>query len=580
MLLRTLGDDGFATRAERVALRPGAQWSEACRGTNAIGTALAEAAPVVVHGGEHYLARNAFLTCAAAPIFDPAGGTLGVFDLSGDQRGHTGPSLAHALGLVRAAASRVEHRLFQAWHGRSLVLRLHPRAGGLGTLAEGLLALDDGGTVVGANAAALAALGLARQQIGRVGLADCLQTDLPALLDWARAAARSADATPRQLQDAQGQPLWARVQAPAGLAAPREVVAAEAPLHTRAGLATAAGRPQPAPRSAPHDALAALNTGDATVAAAVQRARRVLDKPIALLVHGESGTGKEVFARALHACGPRRGGPFVAVNCAALPETLIEAELFGYSAGAFTGARRDGAPGRIREAQGGTLLLDEIGDMPLVMQARLLRVLQDRAVVPLGGGRPVPVDFALVCATHRRLRDEIAAGRFREDLYYRLNGLALTLPPLRERSDFAALVAAMLAELAPGRPLRLAPDLAAVLATHRWPGNLRQLHNALRTACALLADDEAEIGWAHLSDDLRDDLAGALRQQPAGGAAAAGQPAGATRPDGPDGPDSLRSVQARTVARVVADCGGNLSEAARRLGIGRGTLYRQLQRAG
>jgi transcriptional regulator with PAS, ATPase and Fis domain len=283
--------------------------------------------------------------------------------------------------------------------------------------------------------------------------------------------------------------------------------------------------------------------------------------------------GKEVFARAAHASGPRRAGPFVAVNCAALPESLIEAELFGYQGGAFTGARKEGAPGRIREAEGGTLFLDEIGDMPLAMQARLLRVLQERAVVPLGGGRAVPVDFALVCATHRTLRTEMDAGRFREDLYYRLNGLTLHLPPLRQRSDLAGLVARLLADIAPGRPIAVAPDLLQAFGAYRWPGNLRQLANALRTACALAADDEGELGWPHLPDDLAEDLrALADPVLPA-------HAAGATEHGAEDGAD-LRAQSERTVARVVGECAGNLSEAARRLGISRNTLYRKLSELG
>ena len=296
----------------------------------------------------------------------------------------------------------------------------------------------------------------------------------------------------------------------------------------------------------------------------------MLDKPIALLLQGESGSGKEVFARALHASGPRRDGPFVAVNCAALPESLIEAELFGYQGGAFTGARREGAPGRVREAAGGTLFLDEIGDMPLAMQARLLRVLQDRAVTPLGGGRPVAVDFGLVCATHRSLRAAIDGGHFREDLYYRLNGLTLTLPPLRERDDLPQLIAAMLAEALPGRAVTLSPALARAFAGHRWPGNLRQLANALRTACALLGDDEPEIDWPHLPDDLAADLAADQRR-------ARELP---REPEVLDGAANLRSQQDATVRRVLDTCGGNLSETARRLGISRNTLYRRLRGLG
>jgi transcriptional regulator with PAS, ATPase and Fis domain len=296
----------------------------------------------------------------------------------------------------------------------------------------------------------------------------------------------------------------------------------------------------------------------------VQRARRVIDKPIALLLQGESGVGKEVFARAAHASGPRRAGPFVAVNCAALPETLIEAELFGYQGGAYTGARREGAPGRIREADGGTLFLDEIGDMPLAMQARLLRVLQERCVQPLGGGKLVPVDFALVCATHRKLRLAMEAGRFREDLYYRLNGLTLQLPPLRERADLMGLVTQMLHDIAPGRGLALASPLAVALAAFRWPGNLRQLHNALATSAALLADGEVQIDFQHLPEDLADDLRAARASRPAEAVA--------------DAEADLRLQEAHTVSRVVEVCRGNLSEAARRLGISRNTLYRKLRR--
>jgi transcriptional regulator with PAS, ATPase and Fis domain len=310
----------------------------------------------------------------------------------------------------------------------------------------------------------------------------------------------------------------------------------------------------------PQDALAALDTGDCAMQAVIGRARRVIDKPIALLLQGESGVGKELFARACHESGPRRSGPYVPVNCAALPETLIEAELFGYRPGAYTGAGRDGAPGRIREAHGGTLFLDEIGDMPLPMQARLLRVLQERQVLPLGGGKPVAVDFQLVCATHRRLRAEVEAGRFREDLYYRINGLALQLPPLRERSDLAALVAVLLRELAPGRAMQLAPDVAAAFATYRWPGNLRQMSNVLRTACALVDDDARVIEWSHLPDDVAEELNGLKPQRVV-----------------EDCETDLRLQADRCIQHAVRTSAGNMSEAARRLGISRNTLYRKLR---
>ncbi|TAL13561.1 MAG: sigma-54-dependent Fis family transcriptional regulator [Aquabacterium sp.] len=535
VLLQALGDAGFLDRAQRVALRPGACWHERWRGTNAVGTALAEGAPVVVRGAEHYLERNGFLACTAAPIFDPAGQVLGVLDISGDHRGHH----RHTLALVRSAARMIEHRLFDTRHAAALRLRLHAQPQGIGSVAEGLLALAGDGRLAGANAQALSMLGLGFDAIGSHAALQCLQLELPAL--WAR----SRIGVPQALRREDGSLLWMRVEA-----------GGELPAASVFGVA-------PAAPPVPHDALSELDAGDGAMQSAIGRARRVLDKPIALLLQGESGAGKEVFARAVHASGRRHDRPFVAVNCAALPESLIEAELFGYRAGAFTGAARDGAPGRIREAHGGTLFLDEIGDMPLPLQARLLRVLQDHEVQPLGGGKPVPVDFRLICATHRNLRVQMERGRFREDLYYRLNGLALHLPPLRERQDLGELVARMLAQLQPQRTPRLAPELEAAFARHRWPGNLRQLHNALRTACALLDEGEPQIGWAHLPDDLAEDLRSAPMPRAAADEAA-----------------DLRVQSERTVRQIVQACAGNLSEAARRLGISRNTLYRKMRQLG
>ncbi len=545
MLLHALGDAGFADRAARVALRPGAIWSEQWRGTNAIGTALAEDAPVVVHAGEHYLDRNAFLTCAAAPIADAAGRLLGVLDISGDRRGYH----RHTLGLVRSGARMIEHQLFDARRADVAVLRLHAQPEGLGTVTEGLVALCEDGRILGATTAALELLRLPRAAIGAASSGRALAVAAPTLLH-APAASRHG-AFPVRRHD--GGELWARVDLPAGAVRVATV---------RGGAAGPGAGPGagPVPARIERDALAALDTGDATMRLAVERARRVLGRPIPLLLQGESGVGKEVFARAVHASGPRRDRPFVAVNCAALPDALVEAELFGYRPGAFTGAHRDGAPGRIREAHGGTLFLDEIGDMPLAMQARLLRVLQERQVVPLGGGRPIDVDFQLVCATHRRLPDEVAAGRFREDLYYRVNGLVQSLPALRDRGDQASLVAAMLRELEPGRALTVDPALAAAFAAHRWPGNLRQLASALRTAGALLDEDEDCIGRHHLPDDLAEALAadGAGRRR-------VGEPA-----------LDLRRQAQHSVERTLRECGGNVSDAARRLGISRNTLYRKL----
>ncbi|MFG6414135.1 sigma-54-dependent Fis family transcriptional regulator [Roseateles sp. DC23W] len=542
LLLHAAGDDAhFADRAARVALRPGAVWSEQWRGTNAIGTALAEGAPVVVHAGEHYLARNGFLTCAAAPIADPAGTLLGVLDISGDRRGYH----RHTLALARSGARMIEHQLFLDRFRAGLHLRLHAQVEGLGTVTEGLLALSEDGWVTGANTAALELLGLTRPDIGAATVERVLGLDVRALL--------SLGTAPRALPGGAGAaPLWLQLEPGQTLRrSPLAPVARPAPVRC---TTDAAWRPQ--------DALSALDTGDAALRALLARTRKLLEKPaIPLLLQGESGTGKELLAKAIHTSSARRDKLFVAVNCAALPETLIEAELFGYCPGAFTGANRHGAPGRIREAHGGTLFLDEIGDMPLAMQARLLRVLQDRQVTPLGGGAAVAVDFRLICATHHRLKDEVAAGRFREDLYYRLNGLTLSLPPLRERSDLDELVARLLKAEAPERALRVDDEVMGLFSRYRWPGNVRQLANVVRTGVALLDDGEDVVTAALVGDEVRD-APEAASLEPASAAPLSGE---------------LRQLAEAHIREMLAAVGGNVSEAARRLGVSRNTLYRRLR---
>lgn len=536
VLLQALGDPDFLTRAERVALTPGASWHERHRGTNAIGTALAEARPLVVHGGEHFLERNGFLSCASVPLSAPDGRLLGALDISGDERQHH----PHTFGLVRAAAQMVENRLFDAHHARSLRLRFHPMAEGIGTFAEGIAALSEDGWLVGANQAGLALLGLQPADLRITPLERILRLRLLDLFDWNR----RRPGEPMLVERADGKRLFVRV---------------ESPLTVRA--ATAATAPQAAPAEPkPRSALAALDTGDERIGAAIEKAHKLIGKPISLLLQGEPGVGKESFARAFHASGPRHDGPFISVNLAALQDSLIEAELFGFAPTLC----REGMLGRIREAHNGTLFLDEIESMPKALQARFLKVLTDRRITPLGG-EPEAVDFVLITATHSNLKAEIEAGRFDADLYYRVNGLTLQLIPLRQRKDFPAVVAKLLEELAPESGISLEPAVATAFAEYAWPGNLRQLSNALRAACALLDEGETRICWRHLPDDLAEELR--WRVPPAPTAAA-------------ETTENLRELSQATIARAIALSHGNMSEAARRLGISRNTLYRRMNGKG
>ncbi len=532
-LLHTLGDALFLSQAQRVALQSGASWREEHRGTNAIGTALAEMQGIDIHGAEHFLQGHAFLTCAAAPILSAQGKLLGILDVSGDQRqGHP-----HTLGLVNTAARMIENQLLLADCKRQLRLHLHAQPEGLDTVAQGLVVLSDTGLLLGANRAAMALLQLQASELGHIPWSSL--SDLR--LDDLRCSPVRGVPPTLPMRQRNGQLLYARARP--GEAPPR---AAPAP-----SVQTVRALP---------DALTLLDSGDAQWRRAADKARRVLDKPIPILIEGESGVGKELFARAIHDSSQRRLGPFVAINCAAIPENLIEAELFGYAAGAFTGARSQGNPGLLRKASGGTLFLDEIGDMPLPMQTRLLRVLQERQVSPLGGGPAVAVDFALLCATHSQLRAASGLGQFRDDLLYRINGLTLRLPALRERSDFALLADKMLDEYSPG--VRLAPQVLEQLRAFHWPGNLRQLANVLRTASAMLEPHETWVGWEHLPDDLVQALQD-NRVPPAS------SPVPAT--------NNLEQHARQLVRQALQSSAGNVSQAARNLGISRQTLYKKMQ---
>lgn len=534
VILDISGATDFLARADRVSLRPGVLWSEHGRGTNAIGTALAEDHAVEVWGGEHYLERNAILGCSAAPLHDLSGQMLGVLDVSGEAR----RMHPHTLGMVRMAAGVIEHRMALDLPDAQL-LRFHARPDLLGTHREGLIAVRDG-RVIGANRAALHLLEVRHERLLGLDIDEVLR-GLP-----------SSHGHAVQLRDEQGRSFsaaWTQSRT-------------AHPLRRGADESPTVG--SPALRGPRGQGL----VEDAVVTAATLRAARVINAGMNVLVQGETGCGKEIFARQLHAASARARGPFIAVNCAALPENLIEAELFGYEEGAFTGAARKGRKGRIREADGGVLFLDEIGDMPLSLQARLLRVLQEHEVQPLGAASAVPVDFSLVCATHQPLQQMVEQGAFRADLYWRLQDHVVSLAPLRERPERLELINRLIQSELGDRGLVLTPDARTALHVHAWPGNWRQLHATLRTLAAL-AEPGAPIALADLPAELR------LLQARAAPAAAAPMPE--ARP-GSGGGGALADLTRSAVDLALQAHGGNVSAAARSLGVHRSTLHRWLSR--
>lgn len=551
LVLHTVGDADFIDRAGQVALQPGARWEERCRGTNAIGTALAERCAVEVVGGEHFFEHNSFLTCSAAPLLDPHGNIIGVLNISGDARGYQ----RHTMGLARMSANLVEKRLFESEYARELLVCFHTQSGYIGSIGEGLAAVAQDGRILAINAAGLDILGLRRDEATRCHCSMLFNASLGTLIDRARHDTQSISA----LTLLNGHQLHVRLRGNI----PLQAVTTRS---TDRSITRSAQQSIPAKSETASITLDSLATGDARLQLAIDRTRRVLGRDIPILIQGESGAGKEMFAKAIHNSGPRNTASFVALNCAAIPENLIESELFGYQGGAFTGARKEGAVGKIQQAHGGTLFLDEIGDMPLSLQARLLRVLQERCVTPLGGSRTIPVDISLVCATHRRLKDEVASRRFREDLYYRINGLAVTLPALRERTDLQQLVETIIYAESAGRPIKVSANAAKAFSRYTWPGNIRQLYNVIRVAIALLDDDAETITEAQLPEELLCELPAADIEH-----TAAPQPVA-------NDTGSLEEIERLAVRRALDAEGGNISAAARLLGVSRNTLYRKLGR--
>jgi PAS domain S-box-containing protein len=310
----------------------------------------------------------------------------------------------------------------------------------------------------------------------------------------------------------------------------------------------------------------------------------VTDAP--LLILGEHGAGKEVLARAVHAASPRREKPFITVNCAAIPETLLESELFGYEDGAFTGARRGGALGKFELAGGGTIFLDEIGDMPLSMQAKMLRALQEKEIEKIGRGSPVPIDVRVLAATNRNLTDMVENGRFRADLYYRLNMATVVIPPLRKRVDDIVLLAGSILDKCCrkyGKKLTMSPGLPAVLQNHNWPGNVRELANSLEYAVIMCAGSRIEA--EHLPNrfpahaDRPPEDASGKAFFPADQTGQAAIAANVFPPTG-NWKETIRQTEFTLVSRALAASKGNRSEAIRKLGLSRKTFYAKLKEYG
>jgi transcriptional regulator of acetoin/glycerol metabolism len=521
---------------------PGRRCDEATIGTNGMGLCIVENTPVHVVASEHYNASLHYLSCAAAPIRNVAGQLLGALNLAiNTENFHQ-----HTLGLVEAAAHAIEEhlRLRSLVRNQKVILEL---------LDDGVIVLGRDGGIVSVNRQACDMLGLNGDRSVGTNIEDCIPDSaiLRAILSDRAAfydreivfplregklscalscAPFGEDGVILTLREARRMRKYAaRVAGAKAVYTFENIIGAAAPLHEALRLARVASQ------------------SEATT-----------------LLLGESGTGKELFAQAIHNASNRRKGPFVVVNCGALPRNLVQSELFGYVAGAFSGALKEGSPGKFELADGGTLFLDEIGEMPLEAQVSLLRLLQESEVTRLGGKQAKRIDVRIIAATNKDLPTAIRNNAFRGDLYYRLNVLTIGIPPLRQRQgDVAVLTRVFLDKFAATlnkKQLRLSREALAALESHHWPGNVRELENCIERLVNVAPGDSIDI--VDLPQDIMADMV-------RGPHAKAGEAA-----------MSLKRIQKALILETLRETGGNFRRTSSILNISRTTLYAKLKQYG
>ena len=550
VVLETVGDQRVIESGQEIHLLRGGGWSEAVVGTNAIGTAMATGRPVQVHAAEHFCEGVKKWTCAASPIRDPADSTLvGVLDISGPKHSLQPNNLALAVtAAMSIQAALTEESLAERAKLLDACLSQLP-----GWLEDAVIALDRRGRIIHMNENVHERLD--RWSVPIVPALGMTIADLGSV--------QSVDEWPQQLPPGL-RPEWFKPVRVANETLGSLLVIPHRPRHPESGhrasaVARGFGR---------KDGFGVIIGRSRVMKDTVDRALRLAANRAPILIQGETGVGKELFARTIHASGVTSSGPFVVFNCGAVSRELVASELFGYVKGAFTGAHSDGRAGRFELADGGTLCLDEISEMPLDLQPYLLRVLEDNTIYRLGANKGRRVDVRLIALTNRNLRDEIAAGHFRKDLFYRISVTTLDVPPLRAREDDIDLLVDHFNQSLARRhgiaPKEIDSEVRQIFWDFDWPGNVRELRNLLESLLLMTRGDE--IGVADLPPELRQAGAGEATTEPWDTDAA--QPGSAT----------LERSERRAIEAAVRACAGNLTHSAATLGISRTTLYQKLKK--
>jgi len=551
-ILASLGDLESLRQAEKLNFGPGANWSEKSVGTNALGTAMAIGRSIQVTGCEHYCENHHLWTCAATPIRNPEGEIIGCLDVSGPRE----EARSFSLGMTVAAVRAIEERLRLEQSHRYYVNVSTHLAAVFSSVREGFITVDNTGLISGINASAARLLKLHPQDLIGSPIDRVIRVDNK-LRSFIRKGMEYSEEE-FLLKSEKGQVRC--------LGSAHDICGENgSKLGTVFTFTKVKDTPLPKSSVAKSSNLRFMFkdiVGESLpMLETLEKAKRIARSPSTVLLLGESGTGKELFAQAIHNASDRPDGPFISVNCGAIPGELIQSELFGYAEGAFTGARKGGRLGKIELANQGTVFLDEIGDMPLQMQVNLVRVLEEKTIVRIGDNKLIPVDVRIIAATNRSLYEEVTKGRFREDLFYRLNVISIILPPLRERKGDVTLLTSYFVDKISkkvGKDIdRIEPEVFSALEACNWPGNVRELANALEYAINLVQGGKLQL--CHLPPYLQKNAAVCKATED---------------------PEimPLALIEKKAIETALRSLGGNISKVAAALGIGRNTLYDKMKK--
>lgn len=533
ILLENVGELPFLQEPEKIHVQKGACWAEQVRGTNSAGTVSVEEKSLAVIGREHYLTPHHNLYCAGSPIFKPTGEMEAVLNISGHSSVYH-PSL---LGMVDVIARNFENWRLIRQPKKQLVISLYPEQE---KHYEALLAVDEHGEIIGLNREARRLLQIKNISNNTIYLQELFSNTNELLQGKGIPSPHLVQLQPK---DNETKSLLSSVvldsRSREFAFSERKKVAKQFPV-TKKSTSTYT--------------FDEIYGEDPTFQAALSTAKRAASTNYTVVITGESGTGKEMISQAIHQASSRSAKPFVALNCGGIPKSLAESELFGYEAGAYTGAKQSGQPGVFEQANGGTLFLDEIAELPMEIQITLLRVLQDFKVRRIGGLTPVQVDVRLITATHTNLWEKVKEGSFRADLFYRLQGVSVELPPLREREDrlqFARGLLFTTQKELHRQPLTFSPAAEQFILNYSWPGNVRQMSSAIREAVFSSTEDSIDVSSFPsymLSSFQETETMGSL----------------------------LQDAENKIIIETMNKTNGNITKAANILGIGRNTLYRKL----